>query len=111
MTSRAPGIRGMSTMWNTLLATTFSLMLSASMSNLCAAYDQYANTAAVIGTEAERALESGAFSLTVAVMADGKIVYAKAFGLIGPDKSTPADVNTQFNMGSIAKLFPAIAVL
>jgi CubicO group peptidase (beta-lactamase class C family) len=88
-----------------------SIALATVLSTLCAAADRYANTAAVAGTEAKAALEAGASSVTVAVMADGKIVYAKAFGEIGPDKSAPADVNTQFNMGSIAKLFPAIAAL
>jgi CubicO group peptidase (beta-lactamase class C family) len=98
-------------MWNKLFISTFCLMLSSSIATLCVAADRYANTAAVAGAEAKAALEAGASSVTVAVIADGKIVYANAFGMIGNDKSTPADVNTQFNIGSISKLFTAIAIL
>jgi CubicO group peptidase (beta-lactamase class C family) len=58
----------------------------------------------------EFALDNGAFSGTLAVLADGKIVYARAFGAIGPNKSTP-DVSTQFNAGSINKVFTAVAML
>ena len=98
-------------MWNKLFISTFCLILSSSISTLCAAADRYANTAAVAGTAAAAALQAGASSVTVAVMADGKIVYADAFGMIGNDKSTPADVHTQFNIGSISKIFTAIAIL
>jgi CubicO group peptidase (beta-lactamase class C family) len=98
-------------MWNKLFISTFCLMLSSSIATLCVAADRYANTAAVAGAEAKKALEADASSVTVAVMADGKIVYANAFGMIGNDKSTPADVHTQFNIGSISKLFTTIAIL
>ena len=73
--------------------------------------DAYTHTANVARTEAESALDRGAFSGTLAVIADGKIVYAKAFGAIGTGKSTPPDVNTQFNAGSISKVLTATAML
>jgi CubicO group peptidase (beta-lactamase class C family) len=80
--------------------------------SLCAAKDRYANTAAVARKEATAALESaGVFSVTTAVMVDGRIVYAGAFGMIGSDRSTPADTETQFNAGSVSKVFTAVAML
>ena len=98
-------------MWNNVFVTASCLMLAASIANLCAEADPYANTATVARTEAEAALKSGVSSVTIAVMADGKIVYANAFGMIGSEKSTPADTNTQFNVGSVSKIFTAIAIL
>ena len=44
-------------------------------------------------------------------MVDGRIVYAEAFGMIGSDRSTPPDTETQFNAGSISKVFTAVAML
>lgn len=88
------------------------LMLVAWTSSPSAADDRYANTAAVARKEATAALESaGVFSVTTAVMVDGNIVHAEAYGAIGPGRSTRPDRETQFNAGSISKVFTAVAML
>jgi len=89
------------------------LVAFASASSVCNAQQPYANVAAVAREQATAALKDdpGVFSLTTAVMVDGRIVYAEAFGMIGNDRSTPADVETQFNAGSISKVFTAVAIL
>lgn len=50
-------------------------------------------------------------SATAAVMVDGKIVYAEGFGLRDRSQSLPVDTQTQFNMGSISKIFTAASIL
>jgi CubicO group peptidase (beta-lactamase class C family) len=96
---------------NKIFVTFFALMLSAEISTACLAEDQYTKTAKVARKEAASALAAGAFSGTLAVVADGKIVYKNAFGKIGPQKSRDPDVNTQYNAGSIGKVFTAVAML
>ena len=98
-------------MLNKIFVTFFALMLSAEISTACLAEDQYTNTAKVAREEAASALAAGAFSVTLAVVANGKIVYKNAFGKIGPQKSRDPDVNTQYNGGSIGKVFTAVAML
>jgi CubicO group peptidase (beta-lactamase class C family) len=59
-----------------------------------------------------KALSSGAASsATVAIMDEGKIVYSEGFGMRDREKSLPVDTNTQFNIGSISKIFTAAAIL
>jgi CubicO group peptidase (beta-lactamase class C family) len=59
-----------------------------------------------------KALSSGtASSATVAIMDEGKIVYSEGFGMRDREKSLPVDTNTQFNIGSISKIFTAAAIL
>lgn len=98
-------------MLNKIFVIIFALTLSAQISTACLAKDQYTNTANVARTEAASTLASGAFSGTLAVIADGKIVYDNTFGTIGAGKSTRPDINTQYNAGSISKVFTAVAML
>ncbi|MEO8508471.1 MAG: serine hydrolase domain-containing protein [Betaproteobacteria bacterium] len=88
------------------------LLVLAWASSPGAADDRYANTAAVARKEATAALESaGVFSVTTAVMVDGNIVHAEAYGTIGSGRSSRPDAETQFNAGSISKVFTAVAML
>ncbi|ABI67641.1 serine hydrolase [Syntrophomonas wolfei] len=50
-------------------------------------------------------------SATVAIMVDGKIVYAEGFGLRDRAKNLQVETDTQFNIGSISKIFTAASVL
>lgn len=50
-------------------------------------------------------------SATVAIMDDGKIVYSEQFGMRSREKSLPVDRETQFNIGSVSKIFTAAAIL
>ncbi|HCE42055.1 MAG TPA: hypothetical protein DET40_00720 [Lentisphaeria bacterium] len=59
-----------------------------------------------------KAISSGlASSATVAIMDDGKIVYSETFGMRDREKSLPVDTHTQFNIGSVSKVFTATAIL
>lgn len=58
------------------------------------------------------ALESsGAPSVSVAVVEDGRTVYAKAFGKANVAKDVPAKPDTRYAIGSISKQFTAAALL
>lgn len=50
-------------------------------------------------------------SLSVAVAADGKQVYAEAFGLADVENSVPATPQTIYRIGSISKTLTAVAVM
>ncbi len=50
-------------------------------------------------------------SAAVAIMDDGKIVYSEQFGMRNREKSLPVDRETQFNIGSVSKIFTAVAML
>jgi len=50
-------------------------------------------------------------SATVAIMVDGKIVYAEGFGLRDRAKNLQVETDTQFNIGSVSKIFTAASVL
>ena len=84
--------------------------LSGTNSVFSAAPD-YAAVAATARGEAWKAISNGASAVTVAVMADGKIVYSEAFGMTDRARAIAATSDTQFNIGSISKVFTATAVL
>ncbi len=50
-------------------------------------------------------------SATVAVVVDGEIVYAEGFGLRDRALSLPVELDTQFNIGSVSKVFTAACIL
>jgi CubicO group peptidase (beta-lactamase class C family) len=53
----------------------------------------------------------GGTSVSVAVVEDGKLAYAKAFGLANLETKTAATVETRYAVGSISKQFTAAALL
>jgi len=55
--------------------------------------------------------KAGAPSVSVAVVKDGTLFYAKAFGSADLAARRPADVNTRYAVGSISKQFTAAALL
>ena len=50
-------------------------------------------------------------SATVAILDDGKVVYAEGFGVADREKNVPVDRNTLFNIGSISKTYCATAIM
>jgi len=59
-----------------------------------------------------KTLSSGkASSATIAFMDNGKIVYSEGFGMRDRENALPVRKNTQFNIGSISKIFTAAAIL
>jgi len=54
---------------------------------------------------------TGAPSVSVAVVQDGRLVYAQAFGYADMAKGRAADAATRYAVGSISKQFTAVALL
>ena len=55
--------------------------------------------------------KSGVPSASIAVVRDGKLVYAKAYGDARLDRKTPATPAMRYSIGSISKEFTAAAIL
>jgi D-alanyl-D-alanine carboxypeptidase len=55
--------------------------------------------------------KTGAPSASVAVVRDGKLAYANAYGLARLDPKTPATPAMRYSVGSISKQFTAAAIL
>ncbi len=55
--------------------------------------------------------ESGAPSVSVAVVENGEIAYAKAFGKANVAENRAADASTRYAIGSVSKQFTAAALL
>ena len=55
--------------------------------------------------------KSGAPGGSLAVAKDGRLVYAKAYGLADPERKDPVEVRDVFRIASISKPFTAVAVL
>jgi len=53
----------------------------------------------------------GASSATVAIMDNGKIVYEEGFAMANRGEALGVNTSTQFNIGSISKIFTAAAVM
>jgi CubicO group peptidase (beta-lactamase class C family) len=84
-----------------------SLFLAAALP-LCA----QADLSAKLDTKISDALKkSGAPSVSVAVVREGKLYYARAFGSADLAASHAADTNTRYAVGSISKQFTAAALL
>jgi D-alanyl-D-alanine carboxypeptidase len=62
-------------------------------------------------TISESLKKSGAPSVSVAVVENGKLVYAKAFGSADLARGRAADINTRYAVGSVSKEFTAAALL
>ena len=68
-------------------------------------------TARAARTAVWQQLSAGASSATVAVMDGGQIVYQETFGMRERENSLPVDADTQFNIGSVSKIFTAAGIL
>ena len=55
--------------------------------------------------------KAGAPSVSVAVVLDGKLAFAKAFGTADLEKRRAADLDTRYAVGSVSKQFTAAAIL
>jgi len=70
-----------------------------------------ANAIAALRAEIERRVAADAFSGTVMVTKDGKTIFSGAYGLADRDKKTKNDLATQFRIGSMNKMFTAVATM
>ncbi|MEA4883581.1 MAG: serine hydrolase domain-containing protein [Clostridia bacterium] len=71
----------------------------------------YDNAIATARLEIWKALSNGASAATVAIMDDSTIVYSEGFGMRSREESIPVDTDTQFNIGSISKVFATASIL
>jgi len=55
--------------------------------------------------------QSGAPSASIAVIKDGKLAFAQAFGKASIDPDRPATPDTRYAVGSISKQFTVAAIL
>ena len=85
-----------------LLASPFALAATALPASLSAKIDK-------IATDALRS--TGVPSASIAVVQDGKLVYARAYGDARLDPKTPATPAMRYSIGSISKQFAAGAIL
>jgi CubicO group peptidase (beta-lactamase class C family) len=58
-----------------------------------------------------RLMKAGAFSGTVHIVHDDKVVLSRGYGLANREDSTPAGPHTRYAMASMGKMFTAVAVL
>jgi CubicO group peptidase (beta-lactamase class C family) len=58
----------------------------------------------------DRAVAADEFSGAVLVTRDGTVLYRKAFGLASRSFGKPNEVDTKFNLGSMNKMFTAVAI-
>ena len=63
-----------------------------------------------LATYLEQASASDAFSGAVLVAKDGKPIFKKAYGMANKSNSTPNNVDTKFDLGSMNKMFTAVAI-
>ena len=74
--------------------------------------DPYREAVTTARIEIWKAIASGAASnATAAIIDDGKIVYSEGFGMRDRADSIPVDAHTQFNIGSVSKVFTTSAIL
>lgn len=57
-----------------------------------------------------RLADAGLFSGAVLVAKDGEVVYEGAFGMADRENATPNQTDTKFNLGSMNKMFTAVAI-
>lgn len=66
---------------------------------------------AALRTEIERLVAADHFAGAVMVTKNGKTVFSGAYGLADREKKTKNELNTQFRIGSMNKMFTAVSVL
>ena len=70
------------------------------------------DTVATARTEIWQDLNAGAIgSAAVAIMDNGKMVYSEGFGMADRVSGIPVDQNTLFNIGSVSKVYTAVAIM
>lgn len=67
--------------------------------------------AAWAGNYMDDAVKFDHFSGSVLIARDGKVIFAKAYGMANYELSVPNNVDTKFRIGSVSKQFTAAAVM
>jgi CubicO group peptidase (beta-lactamase class C family) len=66
---------------------------------------------AALRAEVERQVAADQFAGTVVIRKNGKTVFSGAYGLADRERKIKNELNTQFRIGSMNKMFTAVAVL
>jgi CubicO group peptidase (beta-lactamase class C family) len=66
--------------------------------------------ASSLGAYLDELTKEDKFSGVVLIAKDGKPVFEKAYGLANKSKNIPNDIETKFNLGSMNKMFTAVAI-
>lgn len=66
--------------------------------------------AAELGAYAKKLADADVFSGTILLAKDGEVIYKGAFGTANKDFNVPNRVDTKFNLGSMNKMFTAVAI-
>src|SRR6266849_8428681 len=69
------------------------------------------NALAALRTELDKRAAADSFAGAVLIAKDGKPVFKAAYGLADREKKIPNQLDTQFRIGSMNKMFTAVAVL
>ncbi len=95
-----------------ICGTLFIFALAAPLASVAHADTAPADLSAKIDKIASDALkQSGVPSASIAVVRDGKLAYAHAYGNARLDPKTPATPSMRYSIGSISKQFTAAAIL
>ena len=70
-----------------------------------------AEALAALETFAREEASADRFSGAVLVAKDGEVLFSKAYGLADRERETPNTVQTRFRIGSMNKMFTAVAIL
>jgi len=92
-----------------LLAVTAPLL--AQLPDTPAARMSQADALAVLRGQLEKETAAGQFAGAVLVARDGKAIFTGAYGLADREKKLPNRLDTRFRIGSMNKMFTAVAVL
>lgn len=91
--------------------TTLNLMLVPRPAGLAVQRVSEDQTLAALKDKLQKDSQEDRFSGAVLVAKDGKPVFSNAYGLADREKKTPNKLNTQFRLGSMNKMFTAVATL
>lgn len=70
-----------------------------------------AEAVAALGKELEHDSAADRFSGAALVAKDGKVIFEQAYGLADRDKKIRNQLNTQFRIGSMNKMFTAVSII
>ncbi|MEI6287332.1 MAG: serine hydrolase domain-containing protein [Bacillota bacterium] len=87
------------------------VVLLTGLSGAASATTNYDKAIDIAREQANNAISNGASSASIAIMDGDNVVYAEAFGLTDRDSNIPANTATQYNIGSVSKIFTAAAIL
>src|SRR5262245_20301380 len=74
--------------------------------------DKHAAAVALVEKLAEQELKAKSLpAISIALVDDQTIVWAKGFGFADPEKKTPATAETVYRVGSVSKLFTDVAIM